>query len=321
MSETFQKFLLVGILFFLVFFGKNGEFTLTFSGNRTLTVSGPVSGSFAGGAAAELDAVLATQNPLAETLNPERVLSTSSRQILFESTSTANIFLVSYLDSSQNMFDLQADKRWPIASLTKLMTALIAEENIAPDREIIIGADAVAVEGSGGDFRVGERFKPEDLIKALLAVSSNDAAYALANFYGKDRFVEKMNQRAAEIGMADTFFKEPTGLSSVNQSTANDLKLLVRYLYNHHRQLFLLTQKSEARIFDLAQGRGRILRNINSFAGRPDFIGGKTGFTDEAGENLISLFSRNNRVLLLIVMDAKDRFNATLHLLNYFDDL
>jgi len=229
------------------------------------------------------------------------------------------IFLVSYLDTDRNLSDFNADKRWPIASLTKLMTATIVAEEMSLSSTTVISTAAVMEDGTVGGFKEGEIFTVDDLLKALLVVSSNDAAHALAESYGADAFVQKMNEKAAELGMENTYFKEPTGLSSVNQSTANNLKILARYIYDKHRNFFVISRQRETSILDLISKKSRMLTNINNFAGREDFLGGKTGFITEAGENLLSLFARYGKPLIIIVMDSNNRFGETTGLLRSFD--
>ncbi len=211
---------------------------------------------------------------------------------------TSIIALVKYLDNNLNIFELNINNRWPTASLTKLMTAVIAIEKGELNKEITINKDT------------GEIFTAEDLIKTMLIISSNDAAVALAEAISPE-FIQLMNQKAAELKMAETRFKDPTGLSFLNQSTVNDLTKLINYIYYNHPQIFEITRQEEIEILELNSGEIRKLTNINQFAGQPDFIGGKTGFIDASGGNLISLFNKQGRLILIIVLGSKDRFTDT----------
>jgi len=160
-------------------------------------------------------------------------------------------------------------------------------------------------------FAVGETFTSGDLIRAMLTVSHNQAAIALAESYGQKEFVDLMQQRAGDLGMANTSFFDPVGLSSLNQSSAADVERLVRYIITNHQDLLVMTRQTETAV------NGKILKNINRFAGRPDFIGGKTGYTDAANGNLVSLFNYRNQPLLIIVMGADDRFGETEKIYNW----
>lgn len=217
---------------------------------------------------------------------------------------TATAVLVKDWFASEPALVINADQQWPTASLTKLMTAVVAIENIGKGAKITMSERAVATESAAGNFIVGGVYGFADLLNALLKVSSNDAAEALAEFVGENKFLELMNQKSADLKMQHTRFFDPSGLSSLNQSTLEDLEKLVEYIYYQHPEVFRITQEKEG--------------NIHPFAGRPDFIGGKTGFIDEANGNLISLFNNDGRPLLIIVLGSDDRTRDTLELYNRF---
>jgi len=233
----------------------------------------------------------------------------------------ASVWLIGDLAKEENFAEFNPGKRWPIASITKLMTAVVAIENISKSKLVTISGSAVETEGAAGGFSAGEVMTSEDLLKAMMLVSSNDAAVALAEYLGQEKFIGLMNAKAVSLGMADTFFKEPTGLSTLNQSTVRDLKILVRYINATHPEILGYSRLASVKIFNTQSKQGRVLKNINLFSGRPDFLGGKTGYTDDAGENLVSLFSRNNRTIIIIVLDARDRFAESLSALQQFDRL
>lgn len=234
---------------------------------------------------------------------------------------SASIYVLSDLDKSENILEKNEQSRWPVASLTKLMTALIAIENMAEARTIFINEKAVSEDGEAGGLKVGETYSVHDLVRATLLLSSNDAAYALAEGYGLKEFVSKMNEKARGIGMRNTFFKDPTGLSTLNQASAGDLKIFMSHVYKSNREILKISRETQSQIQELNSGRRRTIFNINRFSGRDDFLGGKTGFITDSGGNLVSLFSRNGRPLFILVMNADDRFAETLDLLYYYDKL
>ena len=211
---------------------------------------------------------------------------------------TAASALARDLSASEPFYLLNNGQQWPIASLTKLMTAIVAREKFPANAKIKVSANAVATEGGAGGFFVGGVYNLSQLLKPLLKLSSNDAAVALAEFYGEEKFLEEMNKKAATLGMRNTRFFDSSGLSPLNQSTLEDLEKLAVYIFHRHPDIFDITAEREG--------------NIHPFAGKENFLGGKTGFIDEANGNLISLFSKSDGgTLLVIVLGSEDRFLDT----------
>lgn len=219
--------------------------------------------------------------------------------------------LMSYLEYGKNIVEYNMEKRWPIASISKLMTVVVAEEKIGFNSKIKMSAEAIATYGTSGEFSEDEIFSSRDLIKAALVVSSNDAAAALAESYGKADFVNEMQKKAKELGMYQTTYLEPTGLSYVNQSTISDLEKLARYIYKTHPDLLEISRQKSVSITDLKSGKARKIFNVDRFAGEPNFLGGKTGFIDEAGRNLLAFFNEDGQAVLTIVLGTDDSFVAT----------
>lgn len=239
------------------------------------------------------------------------VLSSSPPLVI---DSPAPAFLAAYLDEEEVIGGRNQGLRWPLASITKLMTSLVAQETLDLNSSVKISEAAVAEEGVAGGFAPGETFTINDLIKAMLIVSSNDAASAIAEFYiliKKEPIVSAMNRKAEELGMEETNFADVTGLSVLNQATAEDLAKLARYLIGNQPEILAITRQPELEIIDLRSKIKRKLRNINEFAGNPDFLGGKTGFTDEANGNLFSIFLNSGRPVLIIVFGTENRFEET----------
>ena len=109
---------------------------------------------------------------------------------------TAKVAVVKIINAPNALFELNSAKQWPLASISKLMTSVIALEKIGPNEIIPISAEAVATEGPQGGFSAGELFTINDLVKSMMTVSSNDAAAAIAEFFGRQRFVKEMNNKA-----------------------------------------------------------------------------------------------------------------------------
>lgn len=223
-----------------------------------------------------------------------------------------------YLVSGKRLSGWKTDKRWPVASVTKLLSAHVAETNLEPTDRVALSEEAVATEGDAGLFQVGDTFQVRDLVKAMLMVSSNDAATALADHYGREKFVVEMNAVASRAGMSNSYFVEPTGLSVQNQATVEDLIKLAEYILQENPKLLDISKQSTDLIVDSNTGAIRQLTNINWFAGRADFIGGKTGRLPEADGNLLSVFAVPgfSEPVVIVVLGSKDRFGETQEILN-----
>ncbi len=197
------------------------------------------------------------------------------------------------------------------------MTALVTDDLMLANKRVLVKEEYVKfAEDAAGTIYPGEEFTVSDLQKALLVVSSNVAAETLAGEYGRSAFIQKMNAYAANIGMKETYFADPSGLSVRNQSTASDLAKLVSFIYANKPEIFLVTKQTTPQIYNWKTGEARVLVNINKFAGRTDFIGGKTGTTPEAVGNLISVFRVGQYFgRIIIVLGSEERFAETENLL------
>ncbi len=220
-------------------------------------------------------------------------------------------------DSGENIFAYRENIRRPMASLTKIMTAIIALQNIGAQKLVTFTSSDVLSEGDAGSFKPGESFSVQNLVTAMLTVSSNDAADALARFYGNKSFIDAMQQKAVELGMSDTTFFDSSGLTTLNQSTAVDLQKLMTYVSAYYPEILAVSRHKENSVTEVVSGTTRNLKNINKFAGLPHFLGGKTGYTDEASGNLISLFEIGGKKVLVIVLGTEDRFGETDKLYNW----
>ena len=213
-----------------------------------------------------------------------------------------------------------ADERHPIASTTKLMTALLLLERAEPsDVFTAAGYEAAAVESQIGLER-GERVRARDLLTALLLASANDAAATIAtNVAGSRRaFVGEMNRRAAELGLRSTSYSDPIGLARRNRSSARDLASLTRGLLRNPR--FAATvDRSQARLRSGA--RRRTVRNRNTLIDAYPFVEGvKTGYTQRAQYVLVGAGKGRGAEVVSVVLGAPSelsRNQSTLDLLRF----
>jgi len=217
------------------------------------------------------------------------------------------------------LFAKRPDERRPIASITKIMTALLVLERLRPSTVVVVGRDATLPSGSSLGLRVGEHISVENLLYALMLQSSNDVAVALADAAGGSAgaFVKMMNQRARELGLANTRFTSPNGLNDRGSSTAADLALLTRTAYSS--ALFARLVRTKAWDIPAPSGPARHVQNRNALLWLyPGAIGVKTGFTTPAGHCLVATAERNGvRVIAVVLGERDEPFDAAATLLNY----
>jgi D-alanyl-D-alanine endopeptidase (penicillin-binding protein 7) len=200
----------------------------------------------------------------------------------------------------------------PIASITKLMTALVVREaNLDMDESITISVDDIDTEkGSGSRLRPGTTLTRGELLHLALMSSENRAAHALGRTYpaGLDAFINQMNAKAAQLGMRDTRYAEPTGLSSRNQSSAKDLATLVAFAANDST----LRELSTSNGFQVEVGRKTLkYRSTNRLVSNPnwDIDLQKTGYISEAGQCLVMQAKVAGRKLIMVFLDSAGKFS------------
>lgn len=200
----------------------------------------------------------------------------------------------------------------PIASLTKLMTGLVISEAQLPMAEMITitQADVDTEKGSSSRLAVGSVLSRGDLLHLALMSSENRAAHALGRTFpgGLDTFVSRMNARAKALGMRDTRYVEPTGLSSQNQSSANDLATLVGAAYKEP----VLRELSTSPGREIAVGHRTLqYNNTNRLVKSPQWDIGlqKTGYISEAGQCLVMQAQVSGRKLIMVFLDSAGKLS------------
>lgn len=247
-----------------------------------------------------------------------------------ESTALVSGAKAAYLtdaDGKVEMYALSADKRYPIASMVKIMTALLTVEAIdagtlALDEQIVVSPTAMGMGGSQMFLNAGDSYTVDDLLKGVVVVSANDACVALAERLAgtEGAFVAAMNDRAASLGMRNTHFANCTGLPHPEgYSCAKDVATMLRALISHdvyHRYSTIWLEN-----FKHPDGRTTTFTNTNKlirfYAGCD---GGKTGYTAEAGFCLAATAVKNDMRVVSVVIgaaDSKTRFAESSSLLNY----
>lgn len=222
---------------------------------------------------------------------------------------SARAFLMADVVTGQVYIQKQATQKLPIASVTKLMTATVASEHIADNAYVHNEAD-------------GEYYRASDLVYPLFLRSDNIVADSLADAYGRTGFLRAMNDKAATIGMRQTHYDDPSGISAGNVSTAADLYRLAQYLYFKKRPLLDISQEERAAV-TTRSGSKLVMSNQNHFAQDSHFIGGKLGFTEAALQTSVGLFSVNiagrPRTVAVVVLGSYDWKQDTHTLLSWFE--
>lgn len=211
------------------------------------------------------------------------------------------------------------DLELPIASLTKLMTATIVTHDPNYSKPITITADDQLDVSPYLGLKVGDRIMPEDLVKAMLVGSANDAAWALANhFPDKKDFIDRMNTQAEAFGMKNTHYDNPVGFDSDNNySTASDLKIITDYALAHfpYAQIW----KNDNYSFTSLSGNKYYIRNSNQLVfGHPDIRSIKTGQTPAAmGNMIVEAQNASSNKIITILLGSTNRDDQTLQVINY----
>jgi D-alanyl-D-alanine carboxypeptidase (penicillin-binding protein 5/6) len=223
------------------------------------------------------------------------------------------------LDSGQVLFQRRAGKRRPIASTTKIMTALLVLEESKAGDMVTASGNAASQEGSILGLREGEEIVVRYLVSALLLQSANDAAVALAEHVAGSvpEFVDLMNARARELGALDTRFESPNGLDDRGYSTARDLAVITVEAYRN--ETFAEVVSRAAVRIPSPDGEPRHIQNRNALLWLyPDAIGVKTGFTSAAGFCLVGAADRGGLRLGAVVLGAPDEaFSDAAAFLNF----
>ena len=220
-------------------------------------------------------------------------------------------------DTKTFLYSKNADEPLPMASTTKIMTALIAIENSAPEDLVQIDDRAIGIEGSSAYLRLGDVITMEELLYALLLQSANDAACAIAYHIAGDLecFSTLMNQKAAELGLQSTNFTNPHGLDDEDHyTTAKELAIIaaatlenqyLRQIISTYKKTFTTEQKSRTYV-----NHNKLLRLYDGC------IGIKTGFTKKSGRCLVGAAEKNGLIFISVTLDAPSDWNDHEKLLN-----
>jgi len=232
---------------------------------------------------------------------------------------SARSVLIKDLATDSTLYQKDPSTPLPIASTTKIMTALVASEYFNPNSPLTV-RDGATIPGTRVGLFRGEDLSFRSLLYGMLLSSGNDAAFAIAENYpgGVLGFVSQMNKKVAQLNLQNTHFDNPAGFDSPRHySSASDLaKISQQALKNY--QLARIFATKETSIVSLDKKYSHTLRNLNKLLTQVSgVLGVKTGKTDAARENLVTLVEREGRRVLLVVLGSDDRFGETTKLIEW----
>jgi len=211
----------------------------------------------------------------------------------------------------------------PIASISKLMTALVTVENLSLTEEVLISKAAVETVGEAGRLAVDETLTVQQLLHALLLESSNDAAVALEEAFNlrrtekKHTLIHAMNEKAKDLSLDSAAFEEPTGLNKGNRASAYDVALLMAAVYQNETLRDIMALSS----YETRSKEGIAHRwvNSNSLLGAfPGIVAGKTGYTEEAGECMVIVTKLSSeQFVITVILGSTDRVRAMTNLISW----
>ncbi len=298
--------ILVSVALTKIDFGKAGFFS--FGGGTTNTPAKSVNSGSTG------EGEVRPTNQNNEKKLPFRIWSVLDPEIKAQSV------LIQSLDENFPFLHYNTHKQWPIASISKLMTAVVVLEDIGGDKKIPVSEKAISTEGLAGSLKSGEVYVATDLIKIMLLSSSNDAASAFEEYSGgRNEFVRMLNKKTRELGMNDTLFYDASGLSDLNISTATDLLILMKYIIERHPEIFGWTRMNSFLVQPLNNPKTRTVTSIIPFLDDRNFLGGKTGTIESSHQNFLGIFLLKKYRVATIVLGSPDRVQEVPALLKWVE--
>jgi D-alanyl-D-alanine carboxypeptidase len=222
------------------------------------------------------------------------------------------------LDSGVSLYEKNPDSPLLPASTTKIVTALVSLDTYQLDQILTVGK--ISVDGQKMGLYQGEQLSFENLLYGLLVYSANDAAEVLAQDYpgGYDAFIAAMNVKAKDLSMVNSHFDNPVGLDTDNQhSTARDL-VRVSEIAMRNPEFAKIVGTEEITFSDVSGKAKYNLKNINELLGSvPGVLGVKTGWTENARENLVTYINRDGHKVMIALLGSQDRFGETKELIDW----
>ena len=232
---------------------------------------------------------------------------------------SAKSTIIMDIDSGRVLYQKNVNQQQLIASTTKIMTCIVALENSDVNTDVVVGNEVSSMYGTNIYIQPGEKIKVLDLLYGLMLRSGNDAAITLAvNTLGEEKFINKMNEKARELGMNNTVFSNPHGLDeeTQNYSTAYDMALLSRYAYkNSTYRKIIYTKKYVTKSSIKSYVWYNRMSLLNEYK---NCVGGKNGYTPRAGKSLVSYAKKGNLVLTIISLNDPSIYQNHKNLYNKY---
>ncbi len=225
-------------------------------------------------------------------------------------------YLVLDVNRGTPLLSKNENHSYPIASITKLMSAVVAVENIDIDQKVTLAPEMFlqnSWQRPSPAIYAGQTLAVSDLIKASLIQSTNNAVHPLTHLLDDGLFLEKMNETAKKIGMTNTRFYDAHGVSSLNRSTAPDILKLMTYVLENHPNILKTTTEENFQLPGNCPQHNWIctFKNLNTFHNVEGFLGGKSGFTNAAGNTFTGIFEINGKKYSLVLLNTKSRTTDT----------
>ncbi|MFA7252678.1 MAG: serine hydrolase [Candidatus Paceibacterota bacterium] len=261
-------------------------------------------------------------------LNLEKIASVYIDESTIATTTAESFITLAVLDQDNKkvLLEKKSGQVFPIASVTKLMTAMIVIDKIPLETAVVATKETVGGDGTAFVLEPGKTYLAKDLINGMLISSDNDSAQLLASIIGENNFVDQMNAKAVQLGLTQTSFVNVTGLDPlvgmgpVNLSTVNDLANLMWHIKENYPKIFEITTQLGYNICATDKScktvttTNQLLSDENL---KYEIIGGKTGQTILAKKNLALIIKLPNDVSLInIVLGSDDNFQDSLNIIN-----
>lgn len=224
---------------------------------------------------------------------------------------SAQAYLVGNVVTGQVYDERNGTSPLPIASMSKLMTAIVATNTLTPTTTITITPAEASVYPDLSRIGAGEKFTEKEILYPLLLDSSNIAAEALASTTNRANFLNLMNGYAWEIGLPKSYFADPSGLSPLNEASAEGFFALAQYVYKSRPDLLAITRIPTISVATTSDHGAHDFVSIHPFVSDPRFIGGKTGHTPEASDTMLTILNINGQPIAIIVLGSNNRAKDT----------
>ncbi|HTK33644.1 MAG TPA: serine hydrolase [Candidatus Paceibacterota bacterium] len=217
---------------------------------------------------------------------------------------TALSYIVGNVETGEVYISSNSNKVLPVASMSKLITAIIATNTISPTTTIEITPMEANVASDTSNIGPGEKFSFKEILYPLLLNSSNVAAEAIASSTDRDHFLQLMSSTAWEVNMPTAFFADPSGLDPRNNASAKDMFALAQYLYHYRPDILEITRIPHVTVATTSDHGAHNFDSIHPFVTDPRFIGGKTGRTYEAGETMLTILRIADKPIAFIILHS-----------------